>query len=72
MRMALEPRAAASPSEVDYVNAHGTSTPAGDPVEIGAIRRLVGDDARRAALVSAPPSRCTATAWARPAASRPC
>ena len=32
--------AGASPSEVNYVNAHGTSTPAGDPVEIGAIRQL--------------------------------
>ena len=30
-------------AEVDYVNAHGTSTPAGDPVEVGAIRQLVGD-----------------------------
>ena len=35
--------------EVDYVNAHGTSTPAGDPVEVHAIRQLVGDE--RAAQV---------------------
>lgn len=43
MRMALE-RGGIDPSEVDYVNAHGTSTPAGDPVEIGAIRQLVGEE----------------------------
>jgi 3-oxoacyl-[acyl-carrier-protein] synthase II len=43
MRAALE-RGGIDPSEVDYVNAHGTSTPAGDPVEVGAIRRLLGDD----------------------------
>ena len=30
---------------MDYVNAHGTSTAAGDPVEIGAIRQLVGERA---------------------------
>ena len=28
---------------VDYINAHGTSTPAGDPPEIAAIRRVFGD-----------------------------
>ena len=28
---------------VDYINAHGTSTPAGDPPEIAAIRNLFGD-----------------------------
>jgi 3-oxoacyl-[acyl-carrier-protein] synthase II len=46
MRMALE-RGGLEASEVDYVNAHGTSTPAGDPVEIGAVRQLVGDRAPR-------------------------
>ena len=29
---------------VDYINAHGTSTPAGDPPEITAIRRVFGED----------------------------
>ncbi|MAU92333.1 MAG: beta-ketoacyl-ACP synthase I [Gammaproteobacteria bacterium TMED182] len=29
---------------VDYINAHGTSTPAGDPPEIAAIRRVFGDE----------------------------
>jgi len=28
---------------VDYINAHGTSTPAGDPVEIAAIGRVFGE-----------------------------
>jgi len=40
------------PGEVDYVNAHGTSTPSGDPVEIHAIRQLVGEDRARDVLVS--------------------
>ena len=39
--------------ELDYVNAHGTSTPAGDPVEITALRLALGDDAAaRVALSS--------------------
>jgi 3-oxoacyl-[acyl-carrier-protein] synthase II len=43
MRQALSTGGLA-PEEVDYVNAHGTSTPTGDPVEILAIRLLVGDE----------------------------
>jgi 3-oxoacyl-[acyl-carrier-protein] synthase II len=51
MRMALE-RGGIDPSEVDYVNAHGTSTAAGDPVEIGAIRALVGEERAARVMVS--------------------
>jgi len=44
MRAALED-AGADRTEVDYVNAHGTSTPANDSTETAALRRLFGDHA---------------------------
>src|ERR671920_1905181 len=39
MEMALK-KSGLSPSDIDYVNAHGTSTPLGDELELGAVRRL--------------------------------
>ena len=44
MKAALK-RAGIEPSEIDYINAHGTSTPMGDEIELGAIERLLGDAA---------------------------
>jgi 3-oxoacyl-[acyl-carrier-protein] synthase II len=38
--------AGAAPAEVEYLNAHGTSTPAGDRIETLAVKRLLGDRAR--------------------------
>lgn len=40
------------PAQVDYINAHGTSTPLGDEIELGAVTRLLGDAAARATMSS--------------------
>jgi 3-oxoacyl-[acyl-carrier-protein] synthase II len=42
MEMALR-KAGVQPADIDYINAHGTSTPLGDELELGAVRRLFGN-----------------------------
>jgi 3-oxoacyl-[acyl-carrier-protein] synthase II len=51
MRAALK-SAGVAPTEVQYVNAHGTSTPLGDDLELGAVERLWGGDAGGLAMSS--------------------
>ncbi|MEQ8167155.1 MAG: beta-ketoacyl-ACP synthase II, partial [Alphaproteobacteria bacterium] len=51
MRNALR-SANLSPADIDYVNAHGTSTPLGDEIELGAVRRLFGDSAKDISMSS--------------------
>jgi len=43
--MAALRRAGISPADIDYVNAHGTSTPLGDEIELAAVCRVVGNGA---------------------------
>jgi 3-oxoacyl-[acyl-carrier-protein] synthase II len=45
-------RAGIEPAELDYINAHGTSTPLGDEIELGAVQRLVGNAAGRISMSS--------------------
>ncbi|MBT3905178.1 MAG: beta-ketoacyl-ACP synthase II [Rhodospirillaceae bacterium] len=51
MTMAMK-RAELNPEDVDYVNAHGTSTPLGDSIELGAVKRLFGDAAYKLSMSS--------------------
>jgi len=41
-----------NPDQVDYINAHGTSTPAGDVVETKAVKRVFGDHTKKLAVSS--------------------
>ncbi len=51
MSMALK-RAGITAGDIDYINAHGTSTPLGDEIELGAVQRLVGNAAGRVSMSS--------------------
>jgi 3-oxoacyl-[acyl-carrier-protein] synthase II len=45
-------RAGLSPDEIDYINAHGTSTPLGDEIELRAVERVVGNAGGRISMSS--------------------
>ena len=51
MKNALK-RAQLNPSDIDYINAHGTSTPLGDMIELGAVSRLFGQHLEDIAMSS--------------------
>ncbi len=51
MKAAIE-RAKISPDEIDYINAHGTSTPLGDEIELNAVARILGDSAKDVSMSS--------------------
>jgi len=45
-------RAQLGTGDIDYINAHGTSTPLGDEIELGAVKRLFGDDVYKLSMSS--------------------
>ena len=51
MQAALK-RAGLNTSDIDYINAHGTSTPLGDEIELSAVKRLFGQDAYKLSMSS--------------------
>jgi 3-oxoacyl-[acyl-carrier-protein] synthase II len=51
MKMALR-KAQIDPGKIDYINAHGTSTPINDPTETLGVKRLFGDHAYKLAMSS--------------------
>jgi len=51
MRNALK-SASLAPDQIDYINAHGTSTPKGDEIELAAVKRLFGDHAYKLSMSS--------------------
>jgi 3-oxoacyl-[acyl-carrier-protein] synthase II len=66
MEMALK-RAELNVEDIDYINAHGTSTPLGDEIELGAVKRLFGDHAYELSMSSTSRrrNRPSATFWGR-------
>ena len=51
MKNALQ-RSKLTCGEIDYINAHGTSTPLGDMIELNAVRRLFGSDIGQVSMSS--------------------
>ena len=51
MRAALK-YSGLAPTDIDYINAHGTSTPAGDEIEVMAVSRVLGEEASAKANLS--------------------
>ncbi len=45
-------RAQMNPGDIDYINAHGTSTPLGDEIELGAVKRTFGESAYQLSMSS--------------------
>jgi 3-oxoacyl-[acyl-carrier-protein] synthase II len=45
-------RAGIAASDIDYINAHGTSTQVGDEIELGAVERLLGNAASKISMSS--------------------
>jgi 3-oxoacyl-[acyl-carrier-protein] synthase II len=51
MKMAMK-HAGVNPEDIDYINAHGTSTPLGDEIEANAVKKVFGDHARKLMMSS--------------------
>ncbi len=51
MKLALQ-HAKINPDQIDYINAHGTSTPLGDEIEIGAVKKVFGEHAYKLSMSS--------------------
>ena len=51
MRAAMK-RAGLAPDDIDYINAHGTSTPAGDEIELASVKKTFGDAAKSLSISS--------------------